>query len=159
MTCDGSQFFHNSQSQHDKQKMLDLEKNGITLITIPHWWNGSWSQIKSNIQRARPGESNNDVVLNIHLMRMLEISLRDELPSCEEKLHHESRSRFPKNITLDEVRQSISGNNFFKEINHHSHISFTYDTTNNPMIDFHKIFTDPNSTGDSTQSRTFQLLR
>ncbi len=40
--------------KRDERKQLKCRENGITLITIPHWWDGTCSSLAATIHQIRP---------------------------------------------------------------------------------------------------------
>jgi len=50
------QFFgsHKVQQKRDEEKRLECEKNQITLIEIPYWWDGKEQSLRATIHKERP---------------------------------------------------------------------------------------------------------
>ncbi len=38
----------------DKHKKISCEAIGITLITVPYWWNGELSSLATTVHKVRP---------------------------------------------------------------------------------------------------------
>jgi len=45
---------HSIQAQRDLQKIAACKRAGITLVHVPHWWNGSSKSLLNHIRQVRP---------------------------------------------------------------------------------------------------------
>ncbi len=58
----GSHHYHNHflygdkslQQEKDVQKRIACKENHITLIEVPHWWDGQVNQLRLTIEKYRP---------------------------------------------------------------------------------------------------------
>jgi len=163
-----NQLFFPSQLQRDKRKQLCCKQQQITLVTVNPQWNGTWSQLRATIRNSRPGTTlkvcllltfflqrsgNNSCFKKVQQLRIL-ITIDDVIQSssfCD--------SPFPHNLTLEEVTNAVKETKFFKRIERDSFIAFDYKNSGFPMMEFKKVFKNPNTSPDSNTKRILQIYR
>jgi hypothetical protein len=66
---------------------------------------------------------------------------------------------FPQNVTLEEVTKAVQQEDFFKRTEFDSFITFDYQNTIVPWIQYSKVFKDPTNAPDESTKRRWQIYR
>jgi len=62
-------------------------------------------------------------------------------------------------LTLEEVVNAVEDEKFFTRTDFDSFITFDYRKSRNPMIDYRRVFQDPNTATDEHTKRKWQIYR
>jgi hypothetical protein len=66
---------------------------------------------------------------------------------------------FVENITLEEVTQAVAKHKFFKRIDWDTYITFDYDNSHFPMMQYKEVFKNPGTAPDTETKRLWQIFR